>query len=120
MAEALARHLAADVIVASSAGLVPLGFLAPTTREVLAEIGVSCDGQTSKPLREQDIAVADLLINLSGRPLENLFDAPTLVEDWEVADPFGRDLEFYRRTRDQIERRVAKLAERLRAAAAGA
>ena len=115
MAEALARHLAPDAIAASSAGLTPLGYVSPSTRAVLAEIGISSAGQESKPLREKDVAGADLLINMTGRPI---FHARTPVEDWQVPDPFGRDLAVYRRTRDEIERRVTELAKRLRASAA--
>jgi protein-tyrosine-phosphatase len=36
------------------------------------------------------------------------------VEDWDVGDPFGSDLAVYRRIRDEIERRVGDLIERLR------
>ena len=118
MAEALARHWAPDVIVASSAGLAPLGYLSSGTREALAEIGVSCDGQDSKAVRDQDMAAVDLLINLTGRSVENLFDLLPPVEEWQVADPFGQNLECYRRTRDEIERRVLDLAARLRSVAA--
>jgi len=119
MAEALARHLAADVIEASSAGLSPLGYITLPTVAVLSESGVSCDGQTSKSLREADPATADLLINMSGRSIENFFDSgKPPVEDWDVGDPFGSDLEIYRNIRDEIERRVIELAGRLRASAA--
>jgi protein-tyrosine-phosphatase len=35
----------------------------------------------------------------------------TFDGDWEVADPFGQSLDIYRKTRDEIERRVNQLAE---------
>jgi arsenate reductase (thioredoxin) len=115
MAEALARHLAPDAIAASSAGVTPLGYVSPSTRTVLEEIGISIASQESKPLREKDVASADLLINMTGGPV---FHGSTPVEDWQVPDPFGRDLAVYRRTRDELERRVTELAKRLRASAA--
>jgi arsenate reductase (thioredoxin) len=115
MAEALARHLAPDAIAAASAGVVPLGYVCPSTHAVLAEIGISSAGQESKPLRERYIAGADLLINMTGRPVSH---ARTPVEDWQVADPFGLELAVYRKTRDDIRRRVTELANRLRASAA--
>ncbi len=118
MAEALARHLAPDAIDASSAGLVPLGYICPSTRTVLEEIDIFSARQESKPLREEDVAGADLVINMTGRPLENIVRAPTPVEYWSVEDPFGCDLAFYRRTRDEIERRIKDLARRLRVSAA--
>lgn len=118
MAEAFAHRLAPDVIEPSSAGLYPLGYLATPTVAVLLEKGITCDGQTSKPLREAELRGADLVINMTGRPAKKLFEDQTLpVEDWDVDDPFGSDLEVYRQIRDEIERRVADLAMRLRAAA---
>ena len=114
MAEALARHLAPERIEASSAGLVALGYVAEPTTEVLAENGVPCDGLLSKPLQSIDLAAIDLVVNLSGRPIEKYLDGKALpVEDWDVGDPFGSDLAVYRRIRDEIERRLQDLIARL-------
>jgi arsenate reductase (thioredoxin) len=117
MAEALARHLAEDIILPSSAGLAPLGYVPSRTRVVLEEIGVSSAGQKSKPLLHEDIAGAEVLINLSGRPLENIAHVSASVEHWEVADPFGGDLTVYRSARDEIKRRLLELTKRLRSSA---
>lgn len=117
MAEALARHLAPDAITASSAGLTPLGYISAPTSAVLAELGISCAGQESKSLADQNIAEVDLLINMAPRPAGNIVEAPIPVEHWDVIDPFGGDLIVYRNTRDDIKWRVLELAKRLRASA---
>jgi len=114
MAEALARHLAADVIEASSAGISPLGKIAEPVRRVLLERGVSCDGQSSKGLTQQDARGADLIVNMTGMRLGGML-AGLPVEDWEVEDPYGENMEIYRRVCDGIEERVSALAARLRA-----
>jgi protein-tyrosine-phosphatase len=115
MAEAIARHRASDIIEPSSAGLVPFGTIPMTTLAVLSELGISADGQCSKPLRPEEMSAADLVINMTGRPGSVLFDEPThAMEDWDVGDPFGSDLGVYRVIRDQIEERVEDLARRLR------
>src|SRR5260370_23462372 len=115
MAEAIARHLAADVIEASSAGLVPFGEIPSTTVAVLAERGFSADGQHSKPLRPEDMSATDLLINMTGRSGTSIFSAPAPpFEDWDVGDPYGSSLAVYRGICDQIEARVEDLAQRLR------
>jgi arsenate reductase len=115
MAEALARHLAPEVIDASSAGLMALGYVAQPTLEVLAESGVAGYGLASKPLRMIDLTSIDLVVNLAGQPIEKHLAGRALpVEDWDVGDPFGSDLAVYRRIRDEIERRVGDLIERLR------
>jgi arsenate reductase (thioredoxin) len=115
MAEAIARRSASDVIEPSSAGLVPFGEIPSTTIAVLRERGISADGQTSKPLRAEDISSADIVINMTGRSGATIFKEPsTPVEDWDVGDPYGSNLTVYREIRDQIEKRVEDLARRLR------
>jgi protein-tyrosine-phosphatase len=115
MAEAVAKHVASDVIETSSAGLVPFGEIPATTLAVLAERGFSAEGQRSKPLRSEDMSAADLVINMTGRAGASIFTEPTPpVEDWDVGDPYGSDLGVYRAIRDEIEARVDDLAQRLR------
>ena len=115
MAEAVAKHTAADVIVPSSAGLVAFGEITGPTIAVLGEHGISTDGQHSKSLRPESISGMDLVVNMTGRSGTAIFTelAPP-VEDWDVGDPFGLDLAVYRAIRDQIEARVEDLARRLR------
>src|SRR3974390_3207830 len=111
MAEGIARHSASDVIEASSGGLVPFGQIPTTTRIVLDELGISIDGQTSKPLRTDDLSAADLVINMTGRSGAAVFDEPLpRFEDWDVGDPYGLNLAVYRAIRDEIEGRVDDLA----------
>ena len=115
MAEAIARHRAADIIEPASAGLVPFGEIVPPTLKVLEEAGIAASGQYSKPLRPEDLSSADLVINMSGRPSASVLrGAAPPVEDWDVGDPDGFDLAIYREIRDEIEARVEDLAQRLR------
>ena len=118
MAEALARHLAADVIEPSSAGLSPLGFIAAPTRKVLLERGVSMDGQSSKGLTETVVAGTDLIVNMTGMPGKSLVGGfHANIVDWDVEDPYGEDLEIYQRVCDDIEERVRALADQFRTGA---
>jgi arsenate reductase len=115
IAEAVARQAASDVIVASSAGLSPLGRIQDSTQKVLLERGIPFDGQFSKGLNDDTLLrPADLVINMSGYPGRSFF-AGRKFEDWDVEDPYGEDMETYRRICDDIEARVADLAARLRA-----
>ncbi len=120
MAEALARHSASDVIEASSAGTAAFGEIAEQTGKVLQERGVPMDGQYSKQLREEDCRAADLIINMSGKPGATIFPAePAKVEDWNVRDPYFADFQMNRQICDDIEGRLAGLADRLRRHAKG-
>ncbi len=115
MAEAIARHLAPDLIEPCSAGLAAVGRVMPETLAVLRESGIACAGLASKPIGSVNWRALDLIVNLSGYPLDKFFDAAGLpVEDWVVGDPYGSDLAVYRHIRDEIQRRVVALIERLR------
>ena len=114
MAEAWARHLGGGRVEAQSAGLRPLGFVASETKEVMAEKGVSMDGQRSKGLDAIDWGQVDVLVNMSGFPARDLvpeFSGKRL--DWKVADPYLDPLESYRSVRDLLERKVRRLLEEL-------
>ena len=113
MAEAVARHHASDVIEASSAGLAPLGYIVEPTIDVLLGSGYSTEYLSSKRLSRQAIDGADLIVNLSGYPIDCLPDHMK-VEEWPVEDPYGTDPENYRRILEEIENRVLALATRFR------
>jgi len=117
MAEAWARHLGGDNIEAFSAGLRALGFIADETKEVMAEKGVSMDGQRSKGLEAIDWARVDVLVDMSGLHARNLVaDFTGRGIDWRVPDPYMESLESYRSVRDLLERKVCHLLKGLAAA----
>jgi protein-tyrosine-phosphatase len=103
MAEALARHCYGSLVDPASAGLSPLGWVAPETLEVLAEIGARIAGLHSKGLAALDLPSFPVLVLLTRHPL------PPLTPPYEgrvrqrpVTDPFGRSLAVYRQTREEI------------------
>jgi arsenate reductase len=104
MAEAIARHRCGDRWEAASAGLTPLGFVAPETLLVLAEMGVSPAGLHSKGLERFDLSEFRLLVNLADHVLKGRIppDGVVRVLQRPVPDPYGCSLEVYRRSRDAI------------------
>jgi protein-tyrosine-phosphatase len=117
MAESIARRDAADVIEACSAGLSPLGFVPALTTQTLTANGYSIEGLDSTPIRGAVWDAADIVINMSGVPKERAFMDYGKVEDWDVQDPYGTDPVLYQTIYEDIQRRVAQLAGRLRGAA---
>ena len=69
MAEAIARASAADVLEVRSAGLFPFGKVMDLTKQVLTARGVPCEGLTSKSVAETAPFRPDLIVNMSGWPV---------------------------------------------------
>jgi protein-tyrosine-phosphatase len=121
MAEALANQLGEGRVRAFSAGSHPLGRILSETYEVLGERGVSLDGHWSKGLDEVPLAEMDVVVGMGCEvqcPVPGGFKGRVI--EWNIPDPYGRDLEFFRGVRDLIERQVKTLLSDLAAQAAEA
>ncbi len=114
MAEAVARYDANDVIEPSSAGTNPLGHIPEDTVKTLTRNGYSDRGLRSKLLRKEDCEVAEIIINMTGKPSDADYWEQSKVEDWLVEDPFCKDELTYQRVMDGIKRRIDQLAAVLR------
>lgn len=113
MAEAIARHVAADLMEAESAGTSPLGFVAPETLATLQENGIRAEGHYSKGIDDVKMYFApEIVVNMSGRRLNGRFDGAELLE-WEIEDPFGDDTTTYEKVYAEIEKKVKALADEL-------
>lgn len=113
MAEAIARHEAADIITPASAGIYPLGEVVSETRAVLLYNGYPTEGLESKGLRHCVTEEMDLIVNMSGMTFDR-FPASVRVEAWPIEDPYGQGPEVYQRILEEIRGRVVELAGRLR------
>ena len=110
MAEGWANHLGAGRVEAHSAGVNPTGVV-PATVEVMAEAGVDISLQYSKAA---DIFVGeefDYIITLCDNARETCpyFPGEAKRLHWPIDDPYGLDLDAYRRARDDIKRRIEEL-----------
>lgn len=114
MAEAIARLDAPDEIEAFSAGLMPIGFVPELTQQTLMKNGYWVKGLVSKGISPKIWEQADIVINMSGRPRELAFPEYSKVEDWEMEDPFGENLETHQQVFEKIRLRVGELAEQCR------
>jgi len=114
MAEAIARYDAADVIEPSSAGLNPMGAIPEQTKQTLTQNGYTAVGLSSDALTREAAEAADIIINMTGKPMEETFWEQEKIEDWMVEDPFGGAPEKYQRVFEGIRRRIHQLALGLR------
>src|SRR5256885_1468187 len=114
MAEAIARVDAYDTIDAFSAGLTPIGFITELTEQTLKRNGCLVEDLESKSISPKIWDQVDIVINMSGRPREQTFGDYSKVEDWDIEDPYGQDVDTYQEVFQEIRRRVAMLAENCR------
>ena len=125
LAEAFLRHYAGDKFDSHSAGLEPQG-INPLTREVMAEVGVSLEGQYSKDLsvylgKEE----FDYLVTVCGNADQRCpVGVPGLGERlrWLFNDPASvtgtepEKLAKFREIRDMIANKVREWVTQLEAA----
>ena len=109
MAEAIARHHAPELIEAESAGIAPLGRVAPEALAVLQEMGIRAEGHYSKSITDVlEFFEPQIVVNMSGEKLRGWF-ATNDIFDWKIDDPYGSDLQIYRHICRMIEGKVLKL-----------
>lgn len=111
MAEGLFNAVAPPGWRAGSAGTEPAAWVQPHAISVMKEIGIDITGQRPKSLPEAlnpDVALVVGLCLEEACPVV----PGTPSEHWPLADPVGRNLEFYRRLRDDLGRRVTDLVRR--------
>ncbi len=112
MAEAFAKKLGGARVKAWSAGSAPYGEIVPETATVLAEKGISLDGHWSKHLK--DVPVNEMSV-VVGMGCEVVCPVPAgfkgRVIEWNIPDPFGHELSYYRSVRDLIARQVQALLD---------
>ncbi len=114
MAEAFARTLGEGKIGVTSSGLES-SFVDPKTIEIMSEIGIDISNQKSKPLSDFNPDDYDAVISLCGCGVNLPPEWVTrdIFEDWQLEDPEGKDIETFRRIREEIKERVIKLIETL-------
>lgn len=117
MAAALLRQLAGDRVRVRTAGSQPADAVAPAITAVLEEVGISLGGEFPKPLTDEVVRAADLVITMGCGDACPVYPG-TRYLDWELDDPVGLPLDEVRRIRDDIDRRVRELIPTLAAPAA--
>lgn len=112
MAAALARHLSGGLVEAHSAGSAPAGEIDPIVVAVMCEIGLDLSQEVPKPLAEEIVRAADVVITMGCGDVCPVYPFK-VYEDWELQDPIGRPLSEVRQIRDEVRERVQSLLSRL-------
>lgn len=112
MAEGFGKILGNGKISVTSSGL-EASQVDPITVQVMDEVGIDISGQTSKALSNFSPEDYDAVISLCGCGVNLPEDwvLREVFEDWQLDDPEGESIETFRRVRDEVKERVAKLIE---------
>lgn len=112
IAAALLKRYAADRVVVRSAGARPAAALELTLVDVMSEIGVDLDGAYPKPLTDEVVRAADVVVTLGCGDACPVLPGKRYL-DWTVPDPSGRSRVEVRRIRDEIDLLVVDLMAEL-------
>ncbi len=115
MAAGLVRDLAGDRVTVETAGSAPADEVNPVAVEAMAERGIDLSRELPKPLRDEAVREADVVITM-GCGDECPVYPGRRYENWDLEDPAGKGLETVRRVRDEIEARVRTLLGELESA----
>ncbi len=111
MAAGLLDLRAKGTVDVLSAGSAPADSINPAVVEAMAEIGVDLAREFPKPLTDDVVRGADIVVTMGCGDACPIYPGKRYV-DWELTDPAGKSLYEVRAIRDQIDSRVqALLAE---------
>ena len=119
MAAALLHKRAAGTVHVRSAGSDPAERINPGVVTAMEEMGVDLSQEFPKPLTDEVVRAADAVVTMGCGDACPIYPSK-LYEDWEVEDPAEKSLDEVRAIRDEIDRRVAELLQKLATEPAGA
>jgi arsenate reductase (thioredoxin) len=112
MAAGLLKLRSEGRIHVRTAGSAPAEEINPIAIEVMEELGVDMDEEFPKPLTDEVVNAADVVITMGCGDACPIYPGKK-YEDWELDDPAGQDIETVRRIRDVIDLKVRRLIEEL-------
>jgi arsenate reductase (thioredoxin) len=118
MAEALFTRATRGWAIGRSAGTAPADRVHPVVVEAMREVGIDLSRARPRPLTDELQRAADRAVTMGCGDACPLLRGP--VTDWDLPDPKDRPLPEVRAIRDEIARRVARLADDVLAARSSA
>lgn len=105
MAAALMAHRSEGRVHVRSAGSLPGSGIDENCAAVMAEVGLDLGKEYPKPLTDDVVAAADVVISMGCGDACAVYPGKRYL-DWDVSDPAGQDLDRVRSIRDDIDARV--------------
>ncbi|GGA54907.1 hypothetical protein GCM10011490_00900 [Pseudoclavibacter endophyticus] len=108
LAAGIMRQLAGDRVIVQSAGSEPAPELSAGVVRALAEIGVPVGDEFPKPLTDEAVRAADVIVTMGCGDACPVYPGRRYL-DWDLPDPHELPLEDVRGIRDEVEARVRAL-----------
>ena len=108
LAAAILRHLAGDRVHVRTAGSAPAEAVRGSIVAALDEIGVPLGGEFPKPLTDEVVRAADVVVTMGCGDACPIYPGRRYL-DWPVEDPMGRSASEVTAIRDDIDGRVRGL-----------
>jgi ArsR family transcriptional regulator len=108
LAAGILRQLAGDRVLVRTAGSAPADAVRATIVTALDEIGVPLGGEFPKPLTDEAVRAADVVVTMGCGDACPVYPGRRYL-DWDLEDPVGKPLDRVRAIRDDIDARVRVL-----------
>ena len=112
LAAGVLRQLAGDKVIVRTAGSAPAAEVRSAIVTALDEIGVTLGGEFPKPLTDDAVKAADVVVTMGCGDACPVYPGRRYL-DWDLADPVGQPLSVIREIRDDIDSRVRTLLAEL-------
>ena len=112
MAAALLERAGGGRVVVRSAGSAPGEQIHSGVRDSMAEIGIDLSRARPKPLRDDDVRSADVVVTMGCGDACPVYPGKRYL-DWDLPDPADKPVEDVRPIRDDIQQRVDALLREL-------
>ncbi|WRZ95112.1 arsenate reductase ArsC [Streptomyces sp. NBC_01007] len=113
MAAALLAHRAGGRVVVPSAGTHPAAEVVPVVAQVLAEDGVDVTDAYPKPLTDEVVRAADIVITMGCGDSCPVMPGHRYL-DWPVTDPEDAPITVVRTIRDEIDAHITEPLDSMR------
>ncbi len=112
MAQGFAEAIGQGELEVYSAGSNPSSQIDPLVIEVMEEKGIDLSGKRPKGLNDLPSVEIDYLITMGCEETCPAVLSKKIIE-WEIPDPKGKSIEFYREIRDIIKDKVKTFLEEI-------